>query len=88
MKSEDEEFLVKVDDDVYGPISLERLTADVQNGKLTDLAKVWDGEDWVPISIVIGEDGWDGDDWDEKYGGKVRFENWLRNERRFAIQTF
>ena len=74
MKSEDEEFLVKVDDDVYGPISLERLTADVQNGKLTDLAKVWDGEAWVPISIVIGEGGWDGDDWDEKYGDEEKIE--------------
>ena len=74
MKSEDEEFLVKVDDEVYGPIPLERLTADVQNGKLTDQARVWDGEDWVPISIVIGENIWDGDSWDEKYGTEEKID--------------
>ena len=68
MEPKKEEFPVKVGDDIYGPISLERLTSDVKNGKLTDQAKVWDGKDWVPISIVIGEGGWNDDGWDEKYG--------------------
>ncbi len=74
MESEKDEFPVKVGDDIYGPISLERLTSDVKSGKLTDQARVWDGEDWVPISIVIGEEGWNDDGWDETYGSEERLD--------------
>ena len=35
MVDEKDEFPVKVGDDIYGPISLERLTTDLKNGNLT-----------------------------------------------------
>ena len=58
-----DEFPVKVDDDVYGPIKIDRIISDVREGKLTDKAKFWDGEDWVPVSILLGDDGIFDDDW-------------------------
>ena len=39
-----EELPVKVGDDVYGPIALDRIIADVKNGKLTKSATFWDGQ--------------------------------------------
>ena len=51
-----DEFAVKVDDDVYGPIKIDRIISDVKEGKLTDKAKFWDGEDWVPVSILLNDD--------------------------------
>ena len=74
MVDEKDEFPVKVGDDIYGPISLERLTADLKNGNLTNQARVWDGEDWVPITIVVGEEIWDGDGWNEKYLGEEKLD--------------
>ena len=74
MVDEKDEFPVKVGDDIYGPISLERLTTDLKNGNLTNQARVWDGEDWVPISIVVGEEIWDGDGWNEKYLGEEKLD--------------
>ena len=59
-----DEFPVKVDDDVYGPIKIDRIISDVREGKLTNKAKFWDGEDWVPVSILLGDDGIFDDDWD------------------------
>ena len=74
MVDEKDEFPVKVGDDIYGPISLERLTTDLKNGNLTNQARVWDGEDWVPITIVVGEEIWDGDGWNEKYLGEEKLD--------------
>ena len=65
MRSEmdaNEEFPVKVGDEVYGPIPLERLISDVKNGELTSDARIWDGQDWVPVTILVGEDKWN-DNW-------------------------
>ena len=53
---ENEEFPVKVGDEIYGPIPLKRLVSDVKSGELTSEARIWDGNDWVPVSIVTGED--------------------------------
>ena len=74
MVDEKDEFPVKVGEDIYGPISLERLTTDLKNGNLTNQARVWDGEDWVPITIVVGEEIWDGDGWNEKYLGEEKLD--------------
>lgn len=49
----EQEFPVKVGEDIYGPIPLKRIISDVTNGELTDEAKFWDGEDWVPVSILL-----------------------------------
>ena len=38
----------------------------MREGKLTDKAKFWDGEDWVPVSILLGDDGIFDDDWDSE----------------------
>mgnify|MGYP006982485869 FL=1 len=53
MDTNKEEFPVKVDDEIYGPIAMERLVSDVKNGKLTNEARFWDGEEWVPVSILL-----------------------------------
>ena len=50
-----EEFPVKIGDDVYGPIPLERIISDVKKGDLTKSATFWDGEDWVPVSLLLEE---------------------------------
>jgi len=68
MDTNNEEFPVKVDDQVYGPISIERLVSDVKSGKLTNEARFWDGEEWVPVSILLEKGdstGWDDDEWGE-----------------------
>ena len=65
-----EEFPVKVGNDVYGPIALDRIIADVKNGELTKNATFWDGEDWVPVSLLLEENRpeqiWNEDNWIDK----------------------
>ena len=38
-----QEYLVKVDDEVYGPIPEERLIDDLGKGQLSKDARFWDG---------------------------------------------
>ena len=65
-----EEFPVKVGNDVYGPIALDRIITDVKNGELTKNATFWDGEDWVPVSLLLEENRpeqiWNEDNWIDK----------------------
>ena len=63
---ENEEYPVKVGDGIYGPISLGRLVSDVKSGELTNEARFWDGEDWVPVSILMGEEKWNNDGWEDE----------------------
>ena len=68
MDTNKEEFPVKVGDQIYGPISMERLVSDVKSGELTSEARFWDGEEWVPISILSEKEDhtvWDVGEWDE-----------------------
>ena len=68
MNTNNEEFPVKVDDKIYGPISMERLVSDVKSGKLTNEARFWDGEEWVPVTILLEKEDstvWDDDEWDD-----------------------
>ena len=68
MDTNNEEFPVKVDDKIYGPISMERLVSDVKSGKLTSEARFWDGEEWVPVSILLEKEDptiWDDGEWDD-----------------------
>ena len=53
-----DEFPVKVDDDVYGPIKIDRIISDVREGKLTDKAKFWAGIIGL-VSLVIIATSWD-----------------------------
>ena len=48
-----QEYLVKVDDEVYGPIPEERLIEDLGKGELSKDARFWDGEDWLPIGFLL-----------------------------------
>ncbi len=66
-----DEFAVKVDEDVYGPIKIDRIISDVKEGKLTDKAKFWDGEDWVPVSILLDDDEIFVDEWDTEKKNKI-----------------
>ena len=66
MDTNKEEFPVKVDDEIYGPIAMERLVSDVKSGKLTNEARFWDGEEWVPVSILLEKE--DPTVWDEDMG--------------------
>ena len=73
---ENEEFPVKVGDEIYGPIPLKRLVSDVKKGELTSEARIWDGKDWVPVSIVTGEENsnpavWNDDEWKDESTGAV-----------------
>ena len=61
----DQEYLVKVDDEVYGPISEERLIEDLGKGELSKDARFWDGEDWLPIGFLLENNIWNEDDWGE-----------------------
>ena len=68
MDTNKEEFPVKVGDQIYGPISMERLVSDVKSGELTSEARFWDGEEWVPISILSEKEDsavWDDGEWNE-----------------------
>ena len=61
----EQEYLVKVDDEVYGPISEERLIDDLGKGQLSKDARFWDGEDWLPIEFLLENNIWNEDDWGE-----------------------
>ena len=62
-----EEFLVKVKEEVYGPIPLDRIINDVKNGELTKEATFFDNDDWIPVSLLLEEkvpnEPWNEDDW-------------------------
>ncbi len=61
----EQEYLVKVDNEVYGPISEERLIDDLGKGQLSKDARFWDGEDWLPIEFLLENNVWNEDDWGE-----------------------
>ena len=55
MTGENEEFPVKVNNEIYGPVPVERIISDVKSGELTTEARFWDGEDWIPVSLLLDE---------------------------------
>ena len=59
----DQEYLVKVDDEVYGPIPEKRLVDDLGKGELSKDARFWDGEDWLPIGFLLEDNLWNEDKW-------------------------
>ena len=61
----DQEYLVKVDNEVYGPIPEERLIEDLGKGDLSKDARFWDGEDWLPIGFLLENNVWNEDGWGE-----------------------
>ena len=61
----EQEYLIKVDDEVYGPIPEERLIDDLGKGQLSKDARFWDGEDWLPIEFLLENNVWNEDDWGE-----------------------
>ena len=61
----DQEYLVKVDDEVYGPIPEKRLVDDLGKGELSKDARFWDGEDWLPIGFLLENNLWNEDEWGE-----------------------
>tara|TARA_B100000902_G_scaffold106923_2_gene108779 strand:+ start:13257 stop:13814 length:558 start_codon:yes stop_codon:yes gene_type:complete len=61
----EQEYLVKVDDEVYGPISEKRLVDDLGKGELSKDARFWDGEDWLPVGFLLENNLWNDDDWGE-----------------------
>ncbi|OIR22931.1 MAG: hypothetical protein BEU00_01345 [Marine Group III euryarchaeote CG-Epi3] len=61
----EQEYLVKVDEEVYGPITEKRLIADLGKGLLSKDARFWDGEDWLPIGFLLENNVWNEDDWGE-----------------------
>ena len=67
---EKEEFLIKVDDEVYGPIPLDRIISDVEKGELTKNATFFDNGDWIPVSLLLEEKSfakpWNEDNWVDK----------------------
>ena len=64
---EKEEFLVKVEEEVYGPIPLDRIINDVKSGDLTKEATFFDNDNWIPVSLLLEEkipvEPWNEDDW-------------------------
>ena len=62
-----EEFLVKVKEEVYGPIPLDRIINDVKSGDLTKEATFFDNDNWIPVSLLLEEkipvEPWNEDDW-------------------------
>ena len=52
MNEKEQEFPVKVEGEIYGPIPLQRIIDDVKNGELTKDALFWDGEDWIPVTLL------------------------------------
>ena len=73
-KESSDEFPVKVDDEIYGPIPFERIISDVMNGELTDDARFWDGKDWVPVSILLRD--------------RVEKDNeWLNSEKKEFLEN-
>ncbi len=67
---EKEEFLIKVEDEVYGPIPLDRIISDVEKGELTKNATFFDNGDWIPVSLLLEENSftkpWNEDNWVDK----------------------
>ena len=70
---EKEEFLVKVENEIYGPIPLDRIINDVKNGELTKEATFFDNNDWIPVSLLLEEsltyvsgEPWNEDNWIDK----------------------
>ena len=47
------EYPVKVGDETYGPIPVSRLRADLDSGKLSHSAHIWDGKRWVPAVALL-----------------------------------
>ena len=62
----DQEYLVKVDDEVYGPIPEKRLVDDLGKGELSKDARFWDGEDWLPIGFLLENNLWNEDKWGDE----------------------
>ena len=62
----DQEYLVKVDDEVYGPIPEKRLVDDLGKGELSKDARFWDGEDWLPIGFLLENNLWNEDEWGDE----------------------
>ena len=64
---EKEEFLVKVEEEVYGPIPLDRIINDLKNGELTKEATFFDNNNWIPVSLLLEEneliEPWNEDNW-------------------------
>ena len=70
MTETNEEFPIKVNDEIYGPISAKRIISDVKSGELTVEARFWDGDDWIPVSLLLDENErkddinlWNDDNW-------------------------
>jgi hypothetical protein len=70
MTTVNEEFPVKVNNEIYGPISVQRIISDLKSGELTAEARFWDGEDWIPVSLLLDESErkdevnlWNDDNW-------------------------
>ena len=70
MTETNEEFPIKVNDEIYGPISAKRIISDVKSGELTVEARFWDGDDWIPVSLLLDENErkddinlWNEDNW-------------------------
>ena len=71
MNEKEQEFPVKVEGEIYGPISLQRIINDVKNEELTKDALFWDGEDWIPVTLLqdseIPMQLWNEDNWVDKH---------------------
>jgi len=71
MNEKEQEFPVKVEGEIYGPIPLQRIIDDVENGELTKDALFWDGEDWIPVTLLqdseIPMQLWNEDNWVDKH---------------------
>ena len=64
---EKEEYPVKVDDEIYGPIPIDRIINDVKNGELSKDATFLDNGDWIPVTLLLEENipitPWNEDNW-------------------------
>ena len=64
---EKEEYPVKVDDEIYGPIPIDRIINDVKNGELSKDATFLDKGDWIPVTLLLEENisitPWNEDNW-------------------------
>jgi hypothetical protein len=70
MTTANEEFPVKVNNEIYGQITVQRIISDLKSGELTAEARFWDGEDWIPVSLLLDESErkdevnlWNDDNW-------------------------
>ena len=78
MTGENEEFPVKVNNEIYGPVPVERIISDVKSGELTTEARFWDGEDWIPVSLLLDENErkdevnlWNDDNWTDESNEEI-----------------